>query len=606
MIAACAARALLLLLRSGYASDDMVNLSYARASSLDGTYLARSVFGEFEPGLRLVNWLVARTTPVERWPAVVIEIVAFVVVLALLAAVIGRLSGPTWWTPLLVGLVGWSVVATATVVWWSSALTYIVASVFGLLAVRAILDHAVHAGRRTAVVAVVALTACVSLYPGAAVFPLAAAMLCAFVGADGPRLRDAVASVARLWRLWSVLAVPLVAAYAVSALGEQYGTGAVAAPRQLASYLWTSWSETIAPSLVGLPPQFLSHRVVGEEVVLVVVAASVVACRRAWRAWVCFAVPTVAVLGAHGVARLANLGPAIAYIRSDLLPIELLAAMVVPLAFARTAGPFVRVGPEPRAWWVRLSTARPRPVALGRVVLAAVVVGTTVVLVGVGSPTITEVAQTTLARGYVDGFTRSWAALHARHPGAEVVDVIPPYPASISTEPDTLFPFDSASRVLGMFAPGAHFTLHTGRLDGAVAVSFPSGTVRPARLVPGPAVGLRAVATRGPVVTGTTARGWCAAAGAAPAVVALPVAPEGLAQLLALGARVSFQPVLDIDVGTVAGPPVTLAAAGRLHSGEQRIGLATVAPVRALVLTLPARAAICLTSASLAFVATAG
>ena len=80
---------------------------------------------------------------------------------------------------------------------------------------------------------------------------------------------------------------------------------------------------------------------------------SVVACRGAWRASTAAAVPTVVVLVAHGAARLANLGPGIESIRSDLSPIELTVAVALPLAFGRSAGVFITSGTAPRQWWTK-------------------------------------------------------------------------------------------------------------------------------------------------------------------------------------------------------------------------------------------------------------
>lgn len=602
-VGVCALRALWLLSRAWYVSDDMVNLSFAKHAPLGWSSLSRSVFGEFEPGLRLVNWLVTRTTPVERWPAVVIESIAFVAVLVLLAQVIGRVAGPTWWTPALVGVVGWSIVSTATVVWWSSALTYVVASAFGLLSVRIVLDWAVHGGRHRPPAAVLALVACVSLYPGAAVFPLFAAMVWALFRPEGTGWGGAIRTLVSRWRLWILLAAPLVLTAVVTWAGP-YGTGALAGPRALASYLWASWSETIAPSLFGLPPEFLSHRVVGEELALALVGASVVCFRGAWRAWVAAGVPVLVVLVAHGAARLANLGPAIEFIRSDLLPVELLVAVAVPLAFGRSAGDFTRIGAVPRGWWLRWSDGHARGVVASTWVAAVAFLGAYAVLVTVATPQITEVGQARLARSYVTTFARSWDTVHRGHPGAVVADAILPYPLSISTEPDRMYPFDTAALDLGMFVPSARFAVPAGGADPVVAATFPSGRLLPARSVPGPSVGEPTALTPTMGVRRVPGSGTCLSTGDAPGSAVLPVAPESLAELLVLRPRVSFQPFVDVVVTRASGRPATVVSAGTLRSGSQVLGVATVKPLAALVVSEDARSTVCLRSVSLHFVGT--
>lgn len=603
VIAVCAVRALWLLSGAWYVSDDMVNLSYARGAPLDGSSLSRSVFGEFEPGLRFINWVVARTSPVERWPAEVIELVAFVAVLVLLTQIVHRLAGPTWWTPVLVGMVGWSIAATATVVWWSSALTYVVASAFGLLAVRAVLDYAVGGGRHRPVVAVVALAACVSLYPGAAVFPFFAALVWALFRPDGPGLRGAVRSLVTRWRLWVLLAVPL-ALVAVATWAGPYETGAVAAPRALVSFVWVSWSETIAPSLFGLPPQFLSHRVVSEELAVLVVAVTVVGWRGAWRAWVAVALPALVVLVAHGAARLADLGPAIELIHSDFLPIELLAATVVPLAFGRSAGGFTRVGATPRGWLLRGYAGHTDVVVVATVVATVAVLAGYAVLVTVATSEIPEVQQARLARAYVAGFTRTWDVVHRTRPDAVVADSILPYPLSISTEPDLMYPFDTAALDLGMFVPGARFAMLWQHPGLSYAATFPSGRLRPARTVPGPAVTLPVQSTGSVRVRSTAGPGVCLSTGSAPGSTWFPVAVESLGDLLSLETRVSYQPFVDLVVSRASGGSATLGSAGTLRIGHQHLAVATVQPLPALVVSLPARSTVCLRSVSLSFVGT--
>jgi len=310
----------------------------------------------------------------------------------------------------------------------------------------------------------------------------------------------------------------------------------------------------------------------------------------------------VVVILAHGVARLANLGPGIGAIRSDLLPIEVMFALVVPLAFARTAGRFTTAEVRPRAWWLRWSEGRGRTVTIGAVVLAVVVCGVYADMVDFGTPAVAEVVQGRTAHDYLRGFAVSWATLDRVHPHAVVADTILAYPLSISTVPDGMYPYDTTALDLGMFVPDARFA--AGRPGPGYAPVFPTGVLRPARTEAGPSVSLDPVTITGTVVRRTGAGVVCVSAGAAPAVVALPVGPESFGQIVSLGRRVSYQPFLHLDVASATGAPATVAGVATVRRGLQWIGLPSVAPIRAVFVTLPRRSTTCLRSASLGYVAT--
>ena len=87
---------------------------------------------------------------------------------------------------------------------------------------------------------------------------------------------------------------------------------------------------------------------------------------------------------------------------------------------------------------------------------AAVLVGFAV-LVTVGTPDIVEVQQARLADSYVTTFKVSWDVVDRARPGAAVADSILPYPMSISTIPDDMYPYDTAARIFVLFVPGHGF-----------------------------------------------------------------------------------------------------------------------------------------------------
>ena len=443
------------------------------------------------------------------------------------------------------------------------------------------------------VVAVASLAACVSLYPGAAVFPLFAVLVWGLFRPSGPGLLGAMKAIAVRWRLWALLAVPLALAAIVTSWGASYDTGATAGPCALASFVWASWSGTIAPGLFGLPPQFLNQRVVGEELAVTVVVVSVVACRGAWRAWTAAAVPTVVVLVAHGAARLANLGPGIESIRSDLLPIELMVAVALPLAFGRSAGVFTTSGTAPRQWWTKWYADHTGPTVLATAAMATAVLVGYAVLVTVGTPDIIEVQQVRLADTYVTTFRASWDAVDRARPGAAVADGILPYPVSISTIPDDMYPYDTAAADLRLFVPAARFsTVAPG--PGVYAVSFPSGRLLPPCSVAGPPVD-RLPRT---VVDARTPTPRSAAASAS--------GPAGSRErdlrrqagsrsptrwIWAIGRR-SSRSSAPSSSGT--GRIASVALAGALGPGQNRLGMALIETPPALVVSLPADSTTCL------------
>jgi len=67
---------------------------------------------------------------------------------------------------------------------------------------------------------------------------------------------------------------------------------------------------------------------------------------------------------------------------------------------------------------------------------------------------------------------------------------------------------------------------------------------------------------------------------------------------------VSYQPFVDLVVSRASGGSATLGSAGTLRIGHQHLAVATVQPLPALVVSLPARSTVCLRSVSLSFVGT--
>jgi hypothetical protein len=114
VIIVCVARALWLLSSVGYFRDDTINFAVVHRIGFGWSYLSAGDAGHFYPGLRLVNWLVAQTDPIARWPAVAIETITFALLLIMCWRVMARLISSSWLMVVLVGLIGWSVISTAT------------------------------------------------------------------------------------------------------------------------------------------------------------------------------------------------------------------------------------------------------------------------------------------------------------------------------------------------------------------------------------------------------------------------------------------------------------------------------------------------------------
>lgn len=491
-----AVRTVVILHGTGYFSDDLLNFGRARAAPLDWAYLSSPNFGNFQPGLRLLDWVVARIVPLPYWPAVVFAVGAMAASQWLLYRVMRRLVGPRWWLAVVVFWVGWSLIGTATQAWWSAGIVYFPASVLGLALVLSFLRYRAGDGRRFAVGSVVCLAAGTCFFSGEFVFAVAVFLLLVLVLPDDRSPAGAWRALAGCRLVLAGYVAVFVAWLTWRTVETQYRYG-VPPPSlwHLAGYLAVAWTQGFVASVVGIAYELPNYTtvtpglvIVGQELLGAAIVLSVLLRRSAWRAWVTCVVPIVLLMVAHGEAR-PNLGTFFGDTYSDLFPAVVLLAVGVSLAFA----PPIATGPATErpllaaaASWLR----HPRRRVLGRPVLAAGVVAYAALVVA-QTGTISEVTFARASGAYFATLSSSQRATGAGTAGKPLFDTVLPEPIG---QPEW-FPLDTAGAILPLFHPGLHIGVRSGPgflvgPTGAVTEARyrPSGTIDPTTGHPGAGV----------------------------------------------------------------------------------------------------------------------
>ena len=120
--------------RGYFWQDDFIDLQALRQLGFDGRLFEQPVFGHFIPGFNFVDYLISLIVPYPWWLIVLLEVLLFGLSLFLLDHLLTILFGPSWLGVALVAIAGASFSLVPSLVWWATALEYLVAIPATLLA----------------------------------------------------------------------------------------------------------------------------------------------------------------------------------------------------------------------------------------------------------------------------------------------------------------------------------------------------------------------------------------------------------------------------------------------------------------------------------------
>lgn len=195
---------------SGYIKDDFLFFAIGRSDGLGEKDLTLSVLGSLVPGFQLGNAAVGSTHPIQRWPAVAITVILYTLAVFLFYWLCELLVGPRPLIIPLMAVAGLSGVLAVSLVWWTAALNSLPAAVCDLLALYALVLHAVRGKGRYLAVSIVSFAVGVAFYDASSSFLAVLVVFTALYLMDDLHWRAVLAGLARRWWLWAAYFIPIV------------------------------------------------------------------------------------------------------------------------------------------------------------------------------------------------------------------------------------------------------------------------------------------------------------------------------------------------------------------------------------------------------------
>lgn len=350
--------------RSSFFLDDIIYFRAAQRQGLSLGYLLRPLNLHLSPGYRLSAWLVQSLFPLNFVAAQVLLLACLATAFVLMHRILIELFGPGRGPLLLSALYGTSIVHVGVIQWWSSGVQSTPTVVASLVCILSYLRFHRTGSRRLLALSIAALGLGLAFYVKALLIPLYLVLLKILVVEREHSVADNLRGLVRDWRIWCLYVVP-TGLYLVVYLVWYWTPSKLPAIGSIATFLNVSWSRTFAPSVLGLRladgPLTATDRVLVVAVQVLfalVVGASLLRCRDAWRAWAFFAVGFLANALLVGLPRIAVWGAGI----GTFLRYYPEVTFLLPLAFG---GAFLAFGNgEPRsrlvlagqALWARVGT----------------------------------------------------------------------------------------------------------------------------------------------------------------------------------------------------------------------------------------------------------
>lgn len=472
LLAVQVAIALVVSGQSYFFADDFFYGSILTAEPLSLNLMFRSWFGHLGPGYILADWFFYDTFGTDWTVAVVVmvlvQVAGTVALLRLLTALRGRRASNVAVTALVV----LSLELTTQTLWWGAVLSNLVPLVATVVA----MDFFVRWDRSRRILPFLAM---VVAFGVAVAFIEKSVLAAAYIGllsllvldADVP-WRQRWGTTLRRWPAWMALAAIAGIDLAIFVTGDYIAESQEPGLRQLAAFLFLSFTEGLVPSLFGFLPSSLTGAggiavlVATNAVVLAVVVGSSLRSPRALQAWIFFALGYLLNQGALGRGRVAmlgeHMGTLLRYQLENIVLFAIALAVALP-ALLRPAGRRLQAG--------------------GPVLRRSVAVVAVLALAGLLVPWTAgvrhemAVSSGTATRGYVETFRETLAGQRRAEPelGFLAGDTVPGW--MVYTQ---MAPYNRFDRVLPQIDPDVRFVDDADR----VLTVAEQGEVGPAEFRP--------------------------------------------------------------------------------------------------------------------------
>jgi hypothetical protein len=449
---------------SGFQQDDYLFFSSGHTNGFTVAGLTQSIFGSFIPGFNFVNTVLASTLPVARWPAVLLTLLMYAALVFVFYRLLELLFGPRPGIVLLTAVATCSGLLGVSLVWWTPAINGLPALIADLLALDGLIRHALTGRVRHLVVSVVSFAVGTIFYDPSmeVIVPLVLVVLL-YLCDTWDRRSVWVAFWSRAW-LWVGYLVPVIASFGWRYLHPgKYREPPVGTIDQMVGFMVGGLTKGLTSSALGVNyltqgPGFWTWGIIvlGQGLLVAVVAVTIVLRHQAWRAWALF---FLSFLAADLVAAIGRSSEAFYFQFNSLYWCYFLFLFVVAFGLAVLPSPLTaglhadrctEVAARPRPRWSR------RPLVDGASVLA------TVVLCSLGIHYIWTTPDHTLGaknRVYTQRVDAAWAAVSHAHPDAFVWDT--DVPAFVLAP--VFSPYNKVTSTLGLVIGGLKVDAGAGR-----------------------------------------------------------------------------------------------------------------------------------------------
>jgi len=281
---------------SGFQQDDYLFFSSGHTNGLTGAGLTQSVFGSFIPGFNFVNTLLARSLPIARWPVVFMTMAMYAALIVVFYRLLELLFGARPAIVLLTSVGTCSGLLGVSLVWWTPAINGLPALILDLLALDGLIRHALTGRVRPLVISVVSFGVGALFYdPSIEVLvPLVLVVLLYLCDTwDLASIWQAFRS--RTWA-WVGYLVPVVASLGWRFLHpKKYQEPPVGSLHQITGFMVGGLTKGLTSSALGVNYLTLTPGawtwgiiVLGQVLLVGVVAVTIMRRRQAWRAWALF------------------------------------------------------------------------------------------------------------------------------------------------------------------------------------------------------------------------------------------------------------------------------------------------------------------------------
>jgi len=409
--------------QSFFFADDFLYGSLLGSTPLTGDLLIRSWFGHLVPGFIAADWAFIHYVGLNWTVAAAIMIAVTLAATVALIRLLEALCGRVWRVLVIGGLFAFSLMLTTQVLWWGAVMT----NVIPLAATIATLDAFVRWARSGRLLHLAAMTVwflvAVSFYEKSILTAAYVGLLSLLVLDAGLPWRERMRSTLRRWPAWVLLGgIALVDVGWYLTHDYLVEAGPAPGPRDLAAFLFFSFTEGFAPSFLGVHQPLVSildSRVLtlllANALLLGIAVVTSLRSRVAFQAWVFFALCYLINQGVLGRGRVGLIGPHM----GTLLRYQLENTVLFCIALA-VAIPHLR-GALPARWVPRVR---------GRVMSGWAVLGLLAVLLApywvISLRDEVRVAPGVSARDWFDTARTSLAEQRTENPDLAVVDGVVP------------------------------------------------------------------------------------------------------------------------------------------------------------------------------------